>query len=76
MLDCGIDVIWFSKESYVSGDKLPTHKHEYYHYIYVLSGTGKITVGENEYVAQENNFYLTHKGVTHSLESKGKEGFP
>jgi len=40
----------------------------------VLSGTGKITVGENEYVAQENNFYLTHKGVTHSLESKGKEG--
>lgn len=46
----------------------------YYHYIYILSGTGKITIDGNEYIVQENDFYLTHKGITHSLETKSKDG--
>jgi AraC-like DNA-binding protein len=74
MLDFGVNVIWFSKESYRIGLGLQPHKHSYYHYIYVLSGTGKITVAGNEYIVQENDFYLTHQGITHGLETKSKDG--
>lgn len=74
MIDFSVNVIWFSKEKYRIDAALWPHKHDYYHYIYILNGTGKITIDGNDYLAQENDFYLTHKGITHSLETKSKDG--
>jgi AraC-like DNA-binding protein len=74
MIDFGVNVIWFSKERYRIDLGLWPHKHDYYHYIYILNGTGKITIDGNDYIVQENDFYLTHKGITHSLETKSKDG--
>lgn len=70
MMDVGINVFWFSKETYVN-DNLPLHSHQYFHYIYILGGNGVICIDGKKYKAQRNELYLTNKGINHGLENDG-----
>jgi AraC-like DNA-binding protein len=70
MLDVGINVFWFSKETYVDDD-LPPQSHQYFHYIYILEGSGDIFVDGKKYKAYKNELYPTNKGISHGLETSG-----
>ncbi|MDF2671437.1 MAG: hypothetical protein K0R67_3743 [Paenibacillus sp.] len=74
MRDLGIKVIWFSKEKYLPGEGLVEHSHQYFHYIYVVSGKARISVGSQSFEAQQDEFFLTPVGVTHALDEIDPKG--
>jgi len=74
MLSMGLNVQWFAKCKYMPGQHLSVHLHNFYHYIYVVNGTGQITIGDKEYMLEENNLYLTPMNVSHSFTSEPQKG--
>lgn len=74
MRNWGITVIWFSKEQYLPGDEQKAHSHPFFHYIYVLSGKACISIGNQSYDVQNDEFLLTPVGVPHCLHSIGHKG--
>ena len=67
----GIDLLWVARRDYAPGEALLYHDHGegIYHYVYVVSGEGEMTIdGETFHYAPEQ-MYLTAPGVKHSFTS-------
>lgn len=72
MLDIGMNVLWVSFCSYLPGDTCQPAPRREYHCIYIVRGTGLLTIDGQEHIAQENQVYLIPKGhlYCYSLEKK------
>ena len=51
------------------------HKHEFYHYVYVLKGIGCIKIADKEYVVNKEEFYLIPSGKYHLIKTYSEIGF-
>lgn len=71
-----IDVLWFRamviRDSHWS---IASHKHSSYEFHFIHSGSCRVILEDREFVAGENEFYLTSPGVYHEQESMSEEGF-
>lgn len=70
----GINVLWLSKCTYSPGYVGPAHTHSVFHYMYIISGTANLLVGENEYLVQEDELYLTPAGGVHGYSAEETAG--
>ena len=60
-------IIWISYRSYTKGVAVQKHKHDFFHFIYVIEGVGSITIGNTTLTLTPGNLYLTPKEVEHSF---------
>lgn len=74
MFDKELNIIWFSKEVYLKNTGLKPHSHNYFHYIYILKGRGKISIADKEFMVVSDDFLLTGINVPHSLLALSEEG--
>ena len=51
-------IYWVQVCSYPSCDRIEAHAHEFFHYIYVIHGTGSIQIGEHSYAMTPKHMYL------------------
>lgn len=51
------------------------HQHDWPHYVYVLNGSGKIEIDQDEYFVEEGNYMLIPSDVPHSIQNQGKKPF-
>jgi quercetin dioxygenase-like cupin family protein len=52
-----------------NGGSMPNHTNEIQHQQYVLSGTAKVVVGEEEFKAKKGDFIYIPAGVNHYYEA-------
>lgn len=51
------------------------HKHEWPHWIYILSGKGSINIGDETYSLTKDNYLFVPGGVKHYFKNEGKKTF-
>ena len=61
------NMVWIKTCSYPQGKAVRKHEHDFFHYIYVLDGTGTITIGEKSYTIRPGYIYLTDPRVEHGF---------
>ena len=59
--------IWIRSGMFLPGHKLLKHTHTFFHYIYVISGTGQISIGGKQYTFQPGCIYTTPVGTEHAF---------
>lgn len=74
MLDSGVNVLWFSKEKYMSGNGVPEHSHSFFHYIYILDGAAKISINGRAFLAHKDELFLVQQRMRHSIEAVDSHG--
>ncbi len=67
MLNLGLDVHRITKLKYQSGAFIERHKHDFYHYIYVIWGSGAIEIDQKVYETSTGNLYLIPKNTMHGI---------
>ncbi len=53
-----------------AGKNTPYHEHDYEHEIYVIFGTGSVTIGEREFAAKQDSFIFIPPNVHHGITAK------
>ena len=61
------NIIWIESCEYLSEIGISKHHHEFFHFIYVTSGAGDITIGEKHYSLTPGNIYLTPPFFEHAF---------
>lgn len=64
---------WVQVCSYATHDKIDTHSHEFFHYIYVIRGTGALQLEQNLYAMLPKRMYLVAPGKHHAFWNTGEE---
>ncbi len=74
MMRFGVNLLWVALREYGAGQHLVAHTHSdgVYHYIFVLKGEGKISVGKENFPFSAGSFYLTAPDVPHAFSSSAK----
>lgn len=62
-----INILWVESRSYLPEYFLPKHFHNFFHYIYVVGGSGEIKIDDKVYKLVANHIYLVSPGVEHSF---------
>jgi AraC-like DNA-binding protein len=62
-----VEVLWTARYDYQPHWRLEKHKHAYFQMIYFVSGTGCISIGENEHPITAGSFLLIKPGCLHAL---------
>ena len=68
-MDYSINVFRIVKEAKPAGTYVDRHFHEYFHYIYILSGRGMIEVDYNHYEVNERTLIMVPPGIIHAIYS-------
>lgn len=68
-----VKIHWIQVCSYPVHDKIVSHSHEFFHYIYIVQGTGQMELDGNRYVMKPKHMYLTAPGKCHSFQNTGTE---
>ena len=66
------ELIWINFRTYPKSAELLSHSHVFFHFVYVISGSGSIKIGEEEYSFISKHIYLTPPDVYHEFYS-GKD---
>lgn len=61
------DIIWVEQRSYPKEMPIHSHRHDFFHYIYVDSGEGRITVGSEEYKLASGCVYAVPPNTDHGF---------
>jgi AraC-like DNA-binding protein len=64
---------WIEVCTYSAYGKVDSHHHDFFHYIYVLTGTGEITIGTNVYPFRPKHMYLMAPGKEHTFCNDSSE---
>lgn len=67
------DIIWIEICTYPAGSSIQAHSHEFYHFIYVDSGEGFITVDGKEYPMTSGRLFPIPIGAEHTFYNSGEE---
>ena len=62
-----IDLIWIELCNYPCGTEVARHRHTFYHYIYVDSGCGEITINKTVSTLLPGKFYLIPPHTEHTF---------
>ena len=74
MLKLDVKVLWLSKCTYLPANGADIHSHPFFHYLYVVDGAALVTVGDNVFMAAEDEFYLIPPGVGHGFTADKAKG--
>lgn len=75
MLSVGVKVMWMARCKY-SSDHFPTlHSHNFYHYIYVVDGSGEIEIDGKEYILKKKHLYMTPSNASHCFAASDNGTF-
>lgn len=66
------DIIWTEFRVYSKEIIIQKHKHDFFHFIYVDSGTGCITIGDKTFDMLPGKLYAVPMNTEHGFFSKGK----
>lgn len=72
MNDFKTDIIWTMNCTYLPGDVVEKHSHTFFHYIYVQSGNGKITIDNTTLDFIPGHIYLIEPMVFHQFSAGDK----
>ena len=75
MFDSEILFYWISKERYNFDDELKVHSHNYFHYIFVIEGSGLAYVDGSKFEIKEGQLYLTPPNLEHGISFEKTDGF-
>jgi AraC-like DNA-binding protein len=67
MLTSSVEVLWTARYDYQPHWRLTKHKHEYFQMIYFVSGSGCISLGEEEYPIKSGSLLLVKPRCMHAL---------
>ncbi|GAA4841837.1 hypothetical protein GCM10023310_19680 [Paenibacillus vulneris] len=71
--DSQLTLLWTARIDYSKGSQVETHVHsDYDQLLVVLSGHGKVMMGQQEYDLQEGHAYLFMKGISHAFRFTGQ----
>lgn len=68
-----VKIHWIQVCSYPVCDRIDAHCHEFFHYIYIIQGTGQMELNGNRYVMKPKHMYLTAPGKFHAFQNTGAE---
>ena len=66
------DIIWVESCAYLSETGISKHRHAFFHFLYVDSGAGKITIGDDTYTMDAGSIYLVPPFVDHAFFNSAK----
>ena len=66
------DIIWVESCTYQRETGISKHRHAFFHFLYVDSGSGEITIGENRYTMDAGSIYLVPPFVDHAFFNVAK----
>ena len=69
----GLNTIWIEKFVYKPEAIIVQHVHVFFHYIYVVSGSGTITLDNNTYPLTVGNIYLASPNTSHGFQASKTE---
>jgi len=69
MNNLSFDVQRIVKIKYLPGFRSDWHTHDFYHYVYVLTGTGMIKISDMQYIVQQDEFYMIPPQTYHEIAS-------
>jgi AraC-like DNA-binding protein/quercetin dioxygenase-like cupin family protein len=75
MLDMDLRVLRIVKLKYLQGCYIDKHRHDFFQYIHILNGCGKISIATELYHAKQGETYLVPNGVEHQIISNKEKGF-
>ena len=61
------NILWVESRSYLPDYFLPKHTHTFFHYIYVVGGTGMIKIANRDYKLVPNHLYPIAPDTEHSF---------
>ena len=65
------NIIWIEFCKYLPQSRIDKHEHSFFHYIFVIEGTGDIEIGENKFTLRHNRIYLMPPRTSHSFQNTG-----
>lgn len=65
------NIIWIESCTYPCESVISNHKHNFFHYIYCISGIGNITIGNKQYEFHPDNIYMVPPLVEHTFSNSG-----
>ena len=65
----------FGVNSFAPGGVYETHSHQTFQYYFVLSGSARVTVGDEERIAAKGAWIVIPPEIDHYLENDGDEDF-
>ncbi len=63
----GLNTIWIEKFTYNPQSSIMQHVHVFFHYIYVVSGSGTITLDNNTFPLTPGKIYLASPNTSHGF---------
>ena len=75
MYDDTVDIKRVVKLSYPLGFESHYHNHDFFHSLFVLSGSGIVKVSEENHIASQDDFFLITPGTFHLISSPIMNGF-
>ena len=66
---------WIGVNTFGPGGVYESHEHETSQFFLVLTGRGKVRVGDEERIAEKGTWIFTPPGVAHYVENIGDEDF-
>jgi AraC-like DNA-binding protein len=73
MFHTGVDVLWIAKCKYMNGQRIDSHAHKFFQYIYVVEGQGRITIGDTQYSFQKDHVYMIPVSAVHDFAAGDQE---
>ena len=73
MISSPCKVFWSMNCVYSQNSTVLPHSHEYFHYLYVKSGSGTIDIDTKSYALIPGHIYIMARGIRHSIYS-GENG--
>lgn len=68
-----INILWVEARSYLPEDSISKHSHNFFHYIYVATGSGEIRINDENYRLTSGCIYLVNPGEEHSFSASATE---
>ena len=66
------EVLWTARYDYNPGWSLKPHAHDFFQAVYLISGSGTLTLDGARYSIQPSHMFMAAPGVSHGLEARDR----
>lgn len=68
-MNCWVNIYKIIKRKYLDNHFIDTHSHQYFHFVYVLSGNGRIVINGVDFLVSSDCFLVIPEKTPHSIYS-------
>lgn len=69
----GINVRWIAKSKYLTNQSIGEHSHPFFHYLYVLNGSGQIIIDGERFTFYKDHVYMIPMDIHHEFSTGNSE---